>query len=170
MRKLIFIGLLLLTSLGTQAQTQYAHINMGNLISDMPAAQAANAELEVFQKELIAKGEAMAAAFQEEYVAFAKAVQGGTLPPVKQQEQQAVLEQKQQDIMAYEQQIGVDINKKRDELLQPIIEKAQKAIADVARENNIQLVFDTSIFGAIMFAAESEDLMPKVKAKLNIVD
>ncbi len=164
MRKFIFISLLLITSLGIQAQ--YGHINLGNLISELPEAQAANSELEAYQKQLVAKGQEMADAFQKDYQAFATAVQGGTLTPVKQQEQQAALEQKQQEIMAYERQIQADVAAKRDELLQPIVAGAQEAIAAVAKEKGLLLVFDTSIYGAIMYADDTEDIMELVKAKL----
>jgi len=168
MRKLVFISFLLLASLSMQAQAKYAHINLGNLVSEMPAAVAANTQLEDFQKELIKTGEALAVDFQKDYEAFVKAVQGGTLTPVQQQNQQTALEKKQQEIVAFEQQIRVSVSEKRDELLQPIVVSAQQAIEDVAKENNIQLVFDTSIFGAIMFAAETEDIMDLVKAKLGM--
>lgn len=166
MRKFIFIGLLLITSLSIQAQSKYGHINLGNLISELPKAQAANSDLEAFQAQLITKGQAMATEFQKDYEAFAAAVQGGTLTPVIQQGQQAVLEQKQQEIMAYERQIQADVAQKRNELLEPIVTAAQEAIAAVAKEKGLLLVFDTSIYGAIMYAADTEDIMEAVKAKL----
>lgn len=168
MRKLVFIGFLLLASLSIQAQAKYGHINLGNLISEMPAANAANAELETLQNSLIAEGEAMAITFQKDYEAFAADAQGGVLTPIEQQNRQAALEKKQQEIIAFEQKIRNDVGVKREELLQPIVESAQLAIETVAKENNIQLVFDTSIFGAIMFAAESEDITSLVKAKLGM--
>ena len=166
MRKFIFIGLLLITSLSIQAQSKYGHINLGNLISELPEAQAANSELEAFQKQLVAKGQTMALAFQKDYETFTTAVQSGNLPPVKQQEQQTVLEQKQQEIMAYERQIQADVAQKRDMLLEPIVASAQAAITAVAKEKGLLLVFDTSMYGAIMYAADSEDIMESVKAKL----
>ena len=43
-------------------------------------------------------------------------------------------------------------------------------VEQVAQENNFQLIFDTSMFNAVLFAAESEDVMPMVKAKLGITD
>lgn len=168
MKNLIFIAFLLLTSVGLQAQTKSAHINLGNLISEMPEAIAANSELEAYQGQLISKGEDMAKAFETDYIAFANAVQSGSLPPVEQQQQQQTLEAKQQEILAYEQQIIQLVDQKRAELLSPIIKKAQDAIDAVAKEQSIQLVFDTSIFGTIMYAADSEDIMPLVKAKLGM--
>ena len=56
----------------------------------------------------------------------------------------------------------------RNEMLKPIVARAQTAIDEVAKENGYVMVFDTSIFGAIMYAKDTEDIMPLVKAKLGI--
>ena len=68
--------------------------------------------------------------------------------------------------MAYERQIQADVAGKRDELLEPIVTSAQEAIAAVAKEKGLLLVFDTSVYGAIMYAADTEDIMESVKAKM----
>ncbi|RMF00569.1 MAG: OmpH family outer membrane protein [Bacteroidetes bacterium] len=168
MRKVFaFCAFLLLLST-MQAQDRYGHLNFGNLIAMMPETKDADAQLEAYQKDLVSKGEAMAKEFQTEYTAFVQAVQEGNLPPIKQQEMQAVLEKKQQEIVAYEQEVAQLVNAKRQELLAPIVDKAQAAVDSVAQANNFLLVFDTSIFGAVLYAEESEDLMPLVKAALGI--
>ena len=57
---------------------------------------------------------------------------------------------------------------KEGELLQPIIEKAKKAIDDVAAENGFLYVFDMSM-GAILYNSDqSVDLMPLVLKKLGV--
>ncbi|MGB0177823.1 MAG: OmpH family outer membrane protein, partial [Owenweeksia sp.] len=63
-----------------------------------------------------------------------------------------------------------DLQQKQVELLTPIIEKATKAVQDVAKENGFTYILDSSPSKAVViFAADnSEDVMPKVKAKLGI--
>lgn len=151
-----------------QAQEKYGHLNFGNLITIMPAAESADKELQVFQEQLIKEGEAKAKAFQDEVQAYTKKVQEGVLTPQQQQTQETELQRKQQEIVALEQSITQDVGQKRNELLAPIIEEAQRAIEEVAKENNFLLIFDTSIFGAVLFAQESVDVLPLVKAKLNL--
>lgn len=168
MKKLLTLFFLLATVSLMQAQERYGHLNFGNLIAMMPATEAADSELEAYQKQLVAKGETMAAAFQEEYAAFAQQVQGGDLTPIQQQEKQTALQNKQQEILSYEQEIVQLVDAKRQELLAPIIENAQNTVSAVAAENKFVMVFDTSIFGAVLFAEETEDLMPLVKAKLGL--
>ena len=149
---------------------KYGHLNFGNLISQMPETEKANSDLEAFQANLVAEGEKMAEAFREEYVSFATAVQNGDVPPKDQQAKQQQLQKKQQEILAYEQKVIADVQAKRDELLGPIIKRAEDAIAGVAKENGFAMIFDTSSFNAVLFAQESVNVMSMVKAKLGLAD
>lgn len=150
------------------AQERYGHLNFGNLIAQMPEAVAANDSLEVIQAGMVAQGEAMAAQFQRDATAFIQKVQGGTLTPVQQQEQQQALEKRQVEIQNYEQVIVQTVGQTRNQMLEPIVTRAQDAIAKVAKDNGFVMVFDTSIFNAVMYADETEDLMDLVKAELGI--
>lgn len=169
MKKILLLSAVLFVSLmSVQAQDKYAHLNFGNLIAQMPEAVAANDSLEIMQATMVATGETMAQQFQRDATAFIKEVQGGGLPPVKQKERQAALEKRQLEIQNYEQVIINTIGKKRNQMLKPIVARAQAAIDEVAKEKGYKMVFDTSIFGAIMFAEDTVDIMPLVKAKLGI--
>jgi outer membrane protein len=168
MRKFLLFSTFLLLGLTSIQAQRYGHLNLGNLISIMPEAAAANDSLEMIQAAMVTKGKEMATQFQQDYVKFATDVKAGNLTPKAQQEQEASLTKRQQELGSLDQLIGQAIEQKRNQLLAPILERAQDAIKDVAQENGYQFVFDTSIFGAIMFAEETEDLMPLVKAKLGI--
>ncbi len=161
-------ALLLIGSSTVFGQERYGHLNLGELVAAMTETKAAETELQAYQKELVAKGEEMAEKLQTDYNAFVQEVQGGNLTPVQQQERQKALQDQQQAILAYEQEIMQQVGAKREELLGPVIERAEKAIAEVAKENNFAMIFDTSIFNTVLFAAETEDIMPMVKAKLGI--
>lgn len=149
---------------------RYGHLNLGNLISMMPDAVAANDTLEQVQAVMVAEGEKLAAEFRTDAVKFSTDVKNGLLTPKQQQEQEAALTQRQQELGSLDQLIGQVMEQKRNQLLEPILAKAQTAIDEVAKENGFKMVFDTSIFGAVMFAEETEDLMPLVKAKLGITE
>ena len=169
MKKILLVSTLVLGSLvALVGQDKYGHLNFGNLIAQMPEAVAANDSLEIMQATMVARGEAMAAQFQRDATAFISEVQGGTLTPVQQQQKQAALEQRQVEIQNYEQEIVQSIGESRNQMLEPIIAKAQQAIDDVAKENGFVMIFDTSVFNAVMFADESVDVMPMVKEKLGI--
>lgn len=161
----LFAAFLFLAPSLTMAQ-KYGHLNFGNLISSLEETKAADTELEAYQKQLVTKGEEMAAAWQKEAQAFAQKVQSGALAPKIQQETQAKLEEERNKILAYEQEVSQKVQAKRQELLEPLVTKAEQAIKDVAKENGYIMIFDTSVFNAILFAEESDDVMELVKAKL----
>jgi outer membrane protein len=52
-------------------------------------------------------------------------------------------------------------------MYKPILEKADKAIKDVAKENKYDYIFDAS-GGAILFAKDSDNVLSLVKTKLGI--
>ena len=70
-------------------------------------------------------------------------------------------------IQQFQQSSQESIQQKRNEVLAPLLEKAQNAINEVAQENNYTYIFDISL-GSIVFGKESHDVMPLVKAKLGI--
>lgn len=145
---------------------KYGHLNFGNLLSAMPETKAADANLEAYQKQLVTKGEDMAANFQNKVADYVNNAQ--TMSPVQARETEEALEKERQSILAYEQEVIQKVNNKRAELLQPIIDKAEKAIADVAKEQGYTMIFDSSIFNALLYAGEAEDIMAFVAAKLGM--
>ena len=144
------------------------HINFGNLLSQMQETKTADSELETYQNGLIQKGDAMVSKLQADYDAFVKEMQSGSLLPAKQLERQDALQKQQQEIAAFEQQMKQDVEQKRQLLLMAIIEKATNAIKEVAVENGYEAVFDTSMFNAVLYTVDSDDLMLQVKSKLGI--
>ncbi|MFN7115245.1 MAG: OmpH family outer membrane protein [Saprospiraceae bacterium] len=167
MKKLLVLFLLSGLALTASAQ-KYGHLNFGNLLSLMPETKAADEALKKFQDEMVAKGDTMAKKFQQKYVAAAKEVQEGKLSPLQQQQLEESLKKEQETIVSYQQEVNQKVQAKREELLTPIIDKAEKAIADVAKTNGYVMVFDTSVFNAILFAQDADDMMPLLKTKLGI--
>ena len=70
-------------------------------------------------------------------------------------------------ITEFQQSSPEKLNKKREELYAPILEKADKAIKEVATAEGYTYIFDASA-GALLFAEESENILDKVRVKLGI--
>lgn len=169
MKKILLVSTFILATAATLVgQDKYGHLNFGNLIAIMPEAIVANDSLELMQAQMVATGETMAAQFQRDATAFLQQVQSGTLTPVQQQTQQTALEKRQVEIQSYEQVIIQTIGAERNRMLEPILERAQNAIDEVAKENGYAMIFDTSVFNAIMYTKETDDIMSLVKVKLGI--
>lgn len=168
MQRILFALLITVCTVTASFAQKYGHVNFGNLLSMMPQVESAEASLQAYEKEQVGIGEEMAKAFQAEYERIAKLVQAGEMTPKQQKEAEAKLQAEQAKIQQFEQQLSVNIEKKRQELLGPIIQKAKDAVSAAAKEGSYELVFDSSIFGSVLFAGTTTDLLPMVKAKLGI--
>jgi outer membrane protein len=69
--------------------------------------------------------------------------------------------------MQFERQLSTKMEERRQKKLAPILEKVDKAIKQVAEENNYKMVFDTS-GGSMLYAQDSKDIGDQVKNKLNL--
>lgn len=160
---------LFLTTICNLAHAQkFGHLNTGNLLVQVPATKAADEKLKALQDSLVVAGQARAKAAQEEYLAFAKEYQAGNIPPVEAQKKQAEFEKKDQELADLEQTISDQIAAKRQELLGPILDQLEKAVNEVGKEGGYTMIFDTSVFNAVLFAKDSDDIEPLVKAKMGI--
>jgi len=167
MKQFLLLSAFVLLGTGVlTAQEKYGHLNFGNLLSSLDETQAADTTLANYREQLVKKGEEMAKTWQTKAQAFAKKAQAGELPPVKQEKQQQALEEERAKILEYEEDVSKKVQQRRKELLEPIITKVEAAIDEVAEENGYVMIFDTSVFNAILFAEESDDIMELVKAKL----
>lgn len=166
MRQFFFTLLLSAFTLSAAVGQSYGHVNFGNLLSQMPEVTSAEATLQAFEKEKIAAGEKMVETFKQKVEALRAIV--NDITPKELATREAALEKEQLAIQQYEQQVRLDIENKRQELLGPIIKKAKDAVEAIGKEKNIALIFDSSIFGTILFAEEVTDLTALVKTRLGI--
>lgn len=163
----LLFAFLALFAINLQAQ-KFGHVNSGNIIAQMPGTMEADSMLRIYQDSLVKEGEATALALQTEFEVFYKDYQEGKVTPALAQQRQAEFQQREQELMAFEEQVVQMVAAKRQELLKPILDALQVAISEVGKEGGYTMIFDTSIFNAILFVEESSDIEALVKAKLNI--
>jgi outer membrane protein len=72
-------------------------------------------------------------------------------------------------ISEFQQSAQKDLQSQEEKLLRPIIDKAKKAIEDVAKENNFTYIFDSGV-GVLLYQNDSDDIMPMVKKKLGLLN
>ncbi|AMC10939.1 hypothetical protein Lupro_06620 [Lutibacter profundi] len=145
-----------------QAQIKIGHISTDQLLSIMPETKAMNAELEKLSKTYETELKAEQTKLQAKLKKYEAEVKSQT-DEVNQQ-RSAEVQQDQQNLYQASQVAREEINKKRDEKLKPILEKAKKAIDDVAAEQGYTYVLEAST----LIVAKGTDLLPAVKAKLGI--
>jgi len=153
----------------TQAQAQKtAHLNVDELLSLMPETKTAETDIQAYAAQLQKDLEDMQAEAQAKYQnLLANQANWTALRVTKEQEELQAIGQRMEE---YQQQAQQDLQKKQMDLMKPIIEKAQNAVNEVAREKGFAYVLDSSQSkGVVIFAEKGEDILPLVKAKMGIL-
>ena len=167
MKKITAIALVLFTCLSSalSAQDKFGHIHSEQLLMVMPETADADKAIQEYNQLLEAQVQAMYGEYQTkagEYQAN-EALMTEIVKEAKIKEIQDL----EMRIQQFQQSSQESIQQKRNEVLAPLLEKAQNAINEVAAENDYTYIFDISL-GSIVFGKESHDIMPLVKAKLGI--
>jgi len=168
MKKIILLLALFLGISSTAiAQQKLGHINSDELLALMPETKTAQAELEKYGRQLEKDMTDMETELSSKIEQFRtnESMMTTTSRELKTKE----LQDLQGRIQQFQQRAQQDLQQKQQELFAPIIEKATKAIQDVAREKGFTYILDSSeTRGVLLFAEGGEDIMPLVKAKLGI--
>lgn len=162
----LFVAFALFTAFSTLQAQKVGHIDSEQLLMAMPETKAMETELKKVQQTYADEYNAQATALQAKLKKYD--AEAPTQTDVKNEERRIEVQTLQQKIQKYGQTAEQEIQKKRFELLKPIVERAQKAVKDVAAEKGVKYVFDSSPGKGLIVFEEGEDLMPAVKAKLGI--
>lgn len=169
MKKAFIAVLVTLLALGGNAMAQktikLGHINSNDLMQIMPGRDSAQAALQKDVDELKAELEAM----QKEYESKVN-----DYLAKKDQLSELIRKTKESDIQAMaariqeqQERAQKSLEERQEALLQPIIDRAKKAIEEVGRENGYTYIFDAGM-GAVLYSQDSDDIMPLVKKKLGL--
>lgn len=149
------------------AQLKLGYINSNELLEMMPEAKRADSSWKTFAKSYSEQLEAMSKDYQKKVGDFQAQEKTMTeaVKEVKYKEIQSLAER----IQSTEQSAQEKVAAKKQELFTPILEKAEKAIKDVAKANNYDYIFDVSPGASgVLYYKESDNIMPLVKTKLGI--
>lgn len=162
--KTLLVAIVLFTTAFT-VNAQVAHINSEELVAAMPETKAMQDQLKTLGQNYDTEYKAQVNALQAKLKKYQD--ESATKTNQENEKRQAEVAEIQQKLQLYLKSAQEELQKKEFNLLKPIIDKAQKAIQDVAKEKGIKYVLDsTPGKGLIVF--DGEDLMNAVKAKLGI--
>lgn len=161
-KTLLLIAVLTLGFGSIQAQNKTAHINFQELVILMPEIKVMNDELAKLDKTQQDDLKAADLALKAKLAKYKSEAASQT--EAENQKRQLEVQNDEQRLYSTSQVAQKTMGEKRNEKLAPIVEKAQKAINDVAKEKGIAYVFDSSS----LLTATGTDLMVDVKAKLGI--
>ena len=167
MRKMKNIILVAATLLSTAVFGQkFGHINSNDLLLAMPERAAVEENIKKYAQEL----ESQLATMSKEYQAKVQNYQAteSTMTDAIKQDKIKEITNLEERIAEFQQTAQKDLQTKEETLLKPILDKARKAIEDVAKEGGYSYIFDSGL-GVLLYQKDSDDIMPMVKKKLGLL-
>lgn len=163
---MVVVAMMVSVSLFAQKNYKFGHINSQELINSMPEYDSAQVELQNFAKGLQDQLEVMQVEYNKKLQDY-QAEMNNLTDLIRQTKEQELMDI-QQRMQTFNQNAQKNMQDKQSEVMQPIIEKAQKAIKDVGAENNFTYIYDLAGGTILYFSADSEDVLPLVKKKLGL--
>ena len=165
-RMLTLAALLLCLSTAMQAQ-KFALVDMEYILSNIPAYERANEQLnqtsKAWQTEVEAlnnEAQTLYKNYQNESVFLSEAQ--------KKEREQAIVATEKEAADLKKKYFGPDgeLFKKRQSLLEPIQDEIYNAVKGIAQQRGFQLILDRASDNGIIFASPSIDISNEVLAKL----
>lgn len=171
MRK-IFLSLaavLLLSGSYSYAQLKIGYIDSKTIMAKLPDAVDANQKLDAMVKDWQTELRKMQDEKKAKQDDFEK--RKLIMTEQTQKDMQAEIDKISKDIDAYRQKkfgAGGELFQKQEELMKPVQNKIFNAIQDVAKEQDLDFVFDRGADVLLLYAKEKYDITPQVMEKLKL--
>ncbi len=163
---LLLAAVLFITGFGyAQSTLKIGYINSTKLMSMMPEADSAQAQVKKYAAGLQKQMQSMAQEYQNKVRDYQNNV--GTMSDLIRQTKEKEISDLQQRIQAFQASADQDVQKKQQELFQPIITKVKNAIDAVGKEYHYTYILDVSQ-GVVLYYANGDDVTPLVKKKLGL--
>jgi outer membrane protein len=163
----LFFALIISVAGAQDTKQKFGHINTGNLIELLPEIKQADSLLTAYQDSLLITENALTTDFEKDYTEFVQLANAGELTKIAMQNKQQEFQKREEEIVNLRRANQLAILQKRQELMNPVLEKLQTAVNEVAKENGYSYIFDIGS-GSLLFANESHDLEALVKQKLGL--
>ncbi len=163
--KFLPIIILIFSSFTCIGQLKFGHLNSDELLSLMPESKTAQAQLEEYQKSISKDIEQMYGEYESKVANYQ--ANEKLMTDVTKETRIKEISDLENRIREYEVKAQEDLQKKQVDLISPVLEKAQKAIDEVAKENGFTYILDTSK-GVVLFANDSENILNLLKKKLGL--
>jgi len=162
--KSLFVAIMLFVGATSfvNAQNKIAHIDTQALAESMPEMKAAQSQLENLQRTYDTEIKTLVKEFETKIKQYEVEAESKTAEVNAKRAEE--VQGMQANINAYRQGAMEDLQKKQEDLIAPILEKARTAIQKVGRSRGYQYVLDSSS----LLLAEGKDLLVDVKKELGI--
>lgn len=163
---LLFSLAVILFSYGAKSQStlKIGHVNVQELVQTHPDIDSIHAVLQQETKDMEDVYAEMQAEQQRKMDAFEK--ESATYSEFMKNAKQQELLELSQKIQSYNQNAQQIIRQRNMQLIQPVYEEVNSAIADISKEQGLTYVLDVSSGTVAFIGANALDITPLVKARL----
>lgn len=158
---ILFVGF----SQAANAQAKVAHINVRELITNLPDYKAATTQLEKLSKTYDTEYRTMVEEYQNKIKKYDQ--EASTVTDAVNETRSKEVQEMGQRIQQYQQNATKELQQKQEEIYKPIMDKARNAIQKVARAKGYQYVLDASPEAGLLLA-DGPDLINDVKKELGV--
>lgn len=168
------LTLMLVFSASSLFAQKFGRVDLAAIVTAMPEYKEAEANLQVYGKDLQDQLEQIQVEFNNRYLEYEKNV--ATYSDSVRQLKERELTELQQRFQDFQQVAQQDMQKKEAELINPVYTKANDAVKAVSTRGGYLAVFNTAgdqpaSAGLAYFNPESlTDITPEVKKELGIVE
>ena len=163
MKKIAMVSLMALSMFGASAQQKIGYINTDELISVMPEAEKADAELKEYQASLSQQGQDLMKELGDKDSLFVR--DSAKLSPSMREIKKNELIALYQRVQNWNQQAQEMYQQEAQKKIAPLRQKAMDAIKAVADEKKYTYILDNS---SVIVGPPGDDILPLVKAKLGV--
>jgi len=172
MKKLVsvlFITVLLFSTsnLFAQGKVKLGHLDFATLYSQMPGLDSVKTIFDEYNKSIQDQNAVMQAELENKFQEYQASV--GTMSDIIRATKEAEINDLKSRLDGFQQSASADLQNKEAELTAPLIESAQKAVEEVAKENGYTYIFN-STEGLLLYSDPADDIMDLVKTKLGITE
>ncbi len=145
-------------------ELKFGHINIQKLVTELPDKLAADKKLQNEAKKLEDNLKVMNEELDTKYTDYMQ--KRDTLPELIRATKEKEIQEISERLKNFQMLAQQNLQQQEQQLLQPVIEKVQKAIDQVGSENGFIYIFDISSRVVIYHSDQSKDVEELVKAKL----
>ncbi|MDF1576429.1 MAG: OmpH family outer membrane protein [Bacteroidales bacterium] len=165
MKRMILAMAVMSIAIALHAQ-KFGHVTSELLVQAMPEYDSAIANVQELQKHYTDEIERIQVEINKKIEEFNQSE--STMSNLIKEAKASEIQELQMRLQNFSQTAQQDLQQKNMVLMQPVMEKARKAIEEVAMEHGLIYVFDLSTGNPIYTSEESLDMDPLVKARLGI--
>ncbi|MCR5840784.1 MAG: OmpH family outer membrane protein [Bacteroidales bacterium] len=165
MKKILLIAVTAFAAVSAFAQPKFAHVNTTELVQLCPEMDKARETMNAASQEAQETFNDMQTEFNTKLQTYQS--KGSTWTAATRESKEKELTEIQQRIQEFSQTVQAELQAQQEQLMQPIYQKVNETIQDLAKKGGYIYVFDTQ---AVLYVdpAQSIDLTPDARKAMNI--